>query len=127
MEEMKLMLKNYEGGSVFIYSKMTALFDKIRSELRRLAGEQQALAHKVEDEISALKLHIEKQDKNKERLVTHKVQDLIDQHHKMNEKYSYQLKDLCRSLTMQSEQVWKLEDKVQEIKESVSAPDKPSL
>ena len=51
---------------------------------------------------------IKEQKDDQEQVMTLKIKELLDEHHQLNKKYDFQLKDLCRSLTEQSEQMWNL-------------------
>lgn len=120
LSELRLQIKNYQGGAVFVYSKMVQLFDTMKNQLDLIKANQEKFKQYIQLELDRIQSEMEKQNKDKEKIITHQVKNLIDQHHQMSKKYSYQMEDLCRSFTMQSEQVWKLSDQVQEIKEGLT-------
>ena len=120
---LQLTVKNSQGGVLFIYSKMVQLFDKIQTQINALKKQQAKTERYFSESILAVRKEISNQNKDQEKVIAEKVMNLLERHKKMNEKYSYQLQDLCRSFTLQSEQVWSLAGQVKEIKEELSTPD----
>ena len=118
--ELGLQAKKSQGGVVFIYSKLVRLFDTIKSQMDRMRKEHADFQIHIQGQLEKLQNKIEEQKDNQEQFMTLKIKELINEHHQLNKKYDYQLKDLCRSLTEQSEQMWSLNDQLQEIKEEIS-------
>ena len=122
IKELQLTVKNSSGGVLFIYSKMIQLFDKIQAQVSELKKQQIKAERHFSQSILAIRKEMSDQNTDKEKIIAQKVMGLLERHKKMNEKYSYQLQDLCRSFTLQSEQVWSLAGQVKEIKEGLPTP-----
>ena len=120
LAQLRLQVKNYQGGQVFVYSQMVKLFDKMKEQIQQIVKKQNQFERDITNRVNQLRAQTIKQKQEHESIMTNRVKDLIDKNHQWNKKYAYQLEDLCRSLTMQSEQVWKLNDQVQEIKEDLT-------
>jgi len=118
--ELSLQAKKSQGGVVFIYSKLVRLFDAIKNQMDQIQKDHEDFKIHVRKQLEILQKQMISQKNNQEQFMTLKIKKLLDEHHQLNEKYDYQLKDLCRSLTVQSEQMWSLSDQLQEIKEEIS-------
>lgn len=118
--ELSLQAKKSQGGVVFIYSKLVRLFDTIKNQMDRMQKDHEDFKIHVRKQLEMLQKQMANQKNDQEQFMTLKIKKLLDEHHQLNEKYDYQLKDLCRSLTEQSEQMWSLSDQLQEIKEEIS-------
>ena len=118
--ELSLQAKKSQGGVVFIYSKLVRLFDTIKTQMDQMKKDHEGLKIHVREQLEKLQNQMTEQSTNQEQGMTLKIKELLDEHHQLNKKYDYQLKDLCRSLTEQSEQMWSLNDQLQEIKEEIS-------
>ena len=118
--ELGLQAKKSQGGVVFIYSKLVRLFDTIKNQMDQMKKEHEDFKIQIQGHLEKLQTKIEDQKKDQGQFMTLKIKELINEHHQLNKKYDYQLKDLCRSLTEQSEQMWSLNDQLQEIKEEIS-------
>ena len=120
--ELSLQAKNSQGGVVFIYSKLVRLFDTIKQQMDQMRKDHEDFKIKMRGQLEKLQSNITEQKNDQEQFMTLKIKELLDEHHQLNKKYDFQLKDLCRSLTEQSEQMWSLNDQLQEIKEEISPP-----
>ena len=118
---LQLAVKNYQSRLIFIHSKMVHLFDTFKNNLDIQENKHKKLELLVQEQWKSIQEDIKKGNKNQEAVIADKVQDWIEKNNKINKKYSHQLKDLCQSLTHQSEQVWGLADQIQEIKEEISS------
>ena len=118
--ELSLQAKKSQGGVVFIYSKLVRLFDTIKHQMDQMQKDHEDFKIHVRQQLETLQKQMTDHKSNQEQFMTLKIKELLDEHHQLNKKYDYQLKDLCRSLTEQSEQVWSLSDQLQEIKEEIS-------
>lgn len=118
--ELSLQAKKSQGGVVFIYSKLVRLFDTIKTQMDQMKKDHEGFKIHVREQLEKLQNQMTEQSTNQEQGMTLKIKELLDEHHQLNKKYDYQLKDLCRSLTEQSEQMWSLNDQLQEIKEEIS-------
>ena len=118
--ELSLQAKKSQGGVVFIYSKLVRLFDTIKGCMDQMKKDHEDFKIQVRGELEKLNNQIKEQKNDQEQIMTLKIKELLDEHHQLNKKYDFQLKDLCRSLTEQSEQMWNLNDQLQEIKEEIS-------
>lgn len=118
--ELSLQAKKSQGGVVFIYSKLVRLFDTIKHCMDQMKKDHEDFKIQVRGELEKLNNQIKGQKDDQEQIMTLKIKELLDEHHQLNKKYDFQLKDLCRSLTEQSEQMWSLNDQLQEIKEEIS-------
>ena len=107
---------------VFIYSKLVRLFDTIKQQMDQMRKDHEDFKIKMRGQLEKLQSNITEQKNDQEQFMTLKIKELLDEHHQLNKKYDFQLKDLCRSLTEQSEQMWSLNDQLQEIKEEISPP-----
>ena len=119
---LEFQLKNTQGGVSFVHSKLTQLMDKFQKDLDHLMKKQHQFEQSVFKKLSDLETQFENYKDNRESFMTNRVKELLDQHHQRDQKYKYELQDLCRSLTEQSEQVWNLTDQLQEIKEGLLPP-----
>lgn len=119
--ELSLQAKKSQGGVVFIYSKLVRLFDTITHQMDKMRKDHEDFKIHIRKELETLQKQMEDQKTDQEHVMTQKIKELLDEHHQLNKRYDYQLKDLCRSLTEQSEQMWSLSDQLQEIKEEISS------
>lgn len=111
-------VQNTEQKLLLAQAKMVKFFDILTQKLEKQDVKKEELKHFVEDQIQDLRLKIEKNQKNQEHIFSHKLQDLIEKTHQSHQKNSFQIKDLCQSLTHHSEQIWGLKDQVEEIKKN---------
>ena len=118
--ELSLQAKKSQGGVVFIYSKLVRLFDTIKNQMDQMQKDHADFKIQVQGQLEKLQSKMSEQKNDQEQFMTLKIKELLNEHHQLNKKYDYQLKDLCRSLTEQSEQMWSLNDQLQEIKEEIS-------
>ena len=118
--ELSLQAKKSQGGVVFLYSKLVRLFDTIKNQMDQMRKDHEDFKIHVRKQFEGFQEEIADQKNNHEQIMTLKIKELLDEHHQLNKKYDYQLKDLCRSLTEHSEQMWSLNDQLQEIKEEMS-------
>ena len=118
--ELSLQAKKSQGGVVFIYSKLVRLFDTLKDCMDQMKKDHEDFKIQTQRELEKLNNQIKEQKNDQEQVMTLKIKELLDEHHQLNKKYDFQLKDLCRSLTEQSEQMWNLNDQLQEIKEEIS-------
>ncbi len=118
--ELSLQAKKSQGGVVFIYSKLVRLFDTIKNQIDQMKKDHADFKVHAREQLEKIQNQMTEQKNDQEQFMTLKIKELLDEHHQLNKKYDYQLKDLCRSLTEQSEQMWSLNDQLQEIKEEIS-------
>lgn len=119
--DLKLQVKSEQSRLILIHSKTVQLFDNFKNKLENHEKKYKELELFVKNQLDSVQSRIKKISEEKEAVISSKVQDLIENHNQVNKKYSHQLKDLCQSLTHQSEQVWELSDQIQEIKEEISS------
>lgn len=119
--ELKNRLRQEEGGTIFVHSKMVKLFDELQKHIEQIKSAQKLLENSVQKHLSQMREDLEEFKNIKEEAISEQVKNLIDRHQKINDKHSHQLQDLSHNLTLQSEQMWSLTDQLQEIKEEISS------
>lgn len=124
--DVKLQLKQAEGGSLFVHSKMVKLFDQLQEHIKFIQAAQKTLELTTGQQIEQLEVKMESFSQLKEKEITEQVKNIIDKHQAINEKHSHQLQDLSQHVTLQSEQVWSLTDQLQEIKEEIISEKQPT-
>ncbi len=120
--DIRLQLKNAQGGLSFLHSKLVQMMDRVREDLNHLTKKQHQFEDSIFKKLSDIQIEFENYKNNQEGFMTNRVKELLEQHQQLDRKYKYELQDLCQSLTEHSEQVWSLTDQLQEIKEGLRSP-----
>ena len=97
-------------------SKIVKFFDTLTQKLEDQDVKREELKCFVKDQFKNLNLKVQKNRQDQEVMFSQKVQDLIEETHELHDQNSFQIKDLCQSLTHHSEQFWDLKEGLEELK-----------
>ena len=127
VSDLHLQVKESQSRLVLVHAKMTQLFSSFKNKLEEQEKKQYQLEEKLKAQKESLQGQLKQFMREQEQSAFNKVQDLIERQQQVNKEYSYQLQDLCQSLTHQSEQVWSLNDAVQKIKKHQSSEEEKEI
>ena len=121
VSDLHFQMKEAQSRLLLVHAKITQLFSAFKSKLEEQEKKHYQLEEQFKTQQESFQDQFKQFAKEQEQSVLNKVQDLIERQQQINKKYSYQLQDLCQSLTHQSEQVWSLNDEVQKIRKHQSS------
>ena len=120
VSDLSLQVKESQSRLVLVHAKITQLFSAFQNKLEQMEKQQYQLKEQLTAQRKSFQDQFKQFTQKQEQSAFNKVQDLVERQQQINKKYSYQLQDLCQSLTHQSEQVWSLNDEVKKIRKHQS-------